>query len=70
MSKNTQPLTLAVLGCGSRARTYCKIAASLGSRYSVVAGADEQAQEDGGAVSRFGASDKEPVLATEADLPH
>ena len=40
MAKTNQPLTLAAVGCGSRARTYCKIAASLDGRYSVVAGAD------------------------------
>lgn len=36
----TQPLTLATVGCGSRARTYSKIAVSLGDRYQIVAGAD------------------------------
>jgi len=36
----TEPLTIAVCGCGSRARTYMKIAASLDGRYSCVAGAD------------------------------
>ncbi len=41
MSENHQPLTIATVGCGSRARTYCKIAMALGdSRYKVTAGAD------------------------------
>jgi len=40
MSNTHQPLTIAVAGCGSRARTYCKIGLSLGNRYKVVAGAD------------------------------
>ncbi len=31
---------------------------------SVVAGADEQAEDDGGALSRFGAADEELVFAT------
>jgi len=35
-----KPLTIAVLGCGSRSRTYCKIAKSFGDRYQVIAGAD------------------------------
>lgn len=39
VSDNT-PLTLAVAGCGSRARTYCRIATSFADRYQVVAGAD------------------------------
>ncbi|BDS06721.1 oxidoreductase [Oceaniferula spumae] len=34
------PLTIATCGCGSRARTYSKIARTLGDRYSIVAGAD------------------------------
>jgi len=40
MSLLSLPLTLAAVGCGSRARTYCKIAQSLGDRYRIVAGAD------------------------------
>ena len=35
--------------------------------HSVVAGADEQAQEDGGAFARFGAANKHPVLATNGE---
>ncbi|WP_193213876.1 Gfo/Idh/MocA family protein [Luteolibacter marinus] len=35
-----EPLSLAVLGCGSRGRTYAKIAASFGDRYRIVAAAD------------------------------
>jgi len=34
------PLSIAVLGCGSRGRTYAKIAASFGDRYSLTAAAD------------------------------
>jgi len=33
-------LSIAILGCGSRGRTYAKIAASLGSRYHLTAAAD------------------------------
>lgn len=33
-------LTLAILGCGSRGRTYAKIAAAFPDRYQLVAGAD------------------------------
>ena len=40
MSPSSKPLTIAAAGCGARARTYCKIAQSLGDRYSIVAGAD------------------------------
>jgi len=40
MSSTHKPLTIAVAGCGSRARTYCKIGLSLDNRYQVVAGAD------------------------------
>lgn len=40
MATSSQPLTIAAVGCGSRARTYCKIAASMDERYQVVAGAD------------------------------
>lgn len=34
------PLAIAAIGCGSRSRTYCRIAAALDGRFSVVAGAD------------------------------
>lgn len=34
------PLTIATCGCGSRARTYSRIAQSMPSRYRVVAGSD------------------------------
>ena len=34
------PLTIAVCGCGSRARTYSKIAMDLHGRYAITAGAD------------------------------
>ncbi|MFC4994918.1 Gfo/Idh/MocA family protein [Rubritalea tangerina] len=37
-------LTLAVCGCGSRARTYSKIATLMADRYQVVAGADPVAE--------------------------
>lgn len=40
MEQSASPLTLAVIGCGARARAYCKIAESLDGRYQVVAGAD------------------------------
>ncbi|WP_105043911.1 Gfo/Idh/MocA family protein [Rubritalea profundi] len=40
MSNLSQPLTIAAVGCGSRARTYSQIAASLGDRYRITAGAD------------------------------
>ncbi len=40
MSNSSQPLTIAAVGCGARARTYCKIAQSLGNRYLITAGAD------------------------------
>lgn len=40
MPSTHPPLTLAVAGCGSRSRTYCKIANSFENRYQVVAGAD------------------------------
>jgi predicted dehydrogenase len=33
-------LSLAILGCGSRGRTYAKIAASFGDRYRLAAAAD------------------------------
>ena len=36
----TKPLRLAVLGCGSRGRTYTKIAASMPERYQLTAAAD------------------------------
>ena len=39
MEQNT-PLTIATCGCGSRARTYSRIAQSMPDRYRVVAGAD------------------------------
>jgi len=35
-----KPLQLAILGCGSRGRTYARIAASLGDRYQITAAAD------------------------------
>lgn len=35
-----EPLSIAILGCGSRGRTYAKIAASFGSRYRITAAAD------------------------------
>lgn len=44
MSEPKHPLTLVAIGCGARARTYCKIAVTLGGRYSVVAGADPVAE--------------------------
>ena len=34
------PLSIAILGCGSRGRTYAKIAASFGDRYELTAAAD------------------------------
>jgi predicted dehydrogenase len=34
------PLRIAILGCGSRGRTYARIAASLGGRYEITAAAD------------------------------
>jgi predicted dehydrogenase len=34
------PLSIAILGCGSRGRTYARIAASLGGRYQITAAAD------------------------------
>jgi predicted dehydrogenase len=41
MSSVISPLTLAAVGCGSRARTYCKIAQAMGeNRYRITAGAD------------------------------
>lgn len=40
MPNQASPLTIAAIGCGSRARTYLEIAVGLGDRYSVVAGAD------------------------------
>lgn len=40
MSNSSQPLTIAAVGCGSRARTYTTIAMSLNGRYQVTAGAD------------------------------
>ena len=40
MPDPASPLTIAAIGCGSRARTYSRIAVSLGDRYSIVAGAD------------------------------
>ena len=40
MSSASHPLTIAAVGCGSRARTYCKIAQSFDDRYAIVAGAD------------------------------
>ena len=39
-STETNPLTIAVLGCGARGRTYSKIAASLDGRYQITAAAD------------------------------
>ena len=35
-----KPLQLAILGCGSRGRTYARIAASFGDRYQITAAAD------------------------------
>lgn len=40
----TSPLTIAVCGCGSRSRTYSKIAMALSGRYRLVAGADPNAE--------------------------
>ncbi len=40
MSTTHQPLTIAAVGCGSRARTYTSIAMSMEGRYQVTAGAD------------------------------
>ena len=40
MSTPSQPLTIAAVGCGSRARTYTQIATTLGDRYRITAGAD------------------------------
>lgn len=40
MPPASQPLTIAAAGCGSRSRTYSKIAASMGDRYQITAGAD------------------------------
>ena len=40
MATSLQPLTIAAVGCGSRARTYTSIAMSLDGRYQVTAGAD------------------------------
>ena len=34
------PLTIAILGCGSRGRTYSRIASSLGARYRITAATD------------------------------
>ena len=39
-----KPLSIAVCGCGSRARTYSKIAMSLKGRYEILAGADPIAE--------------------------
>lgn len=38
------PLQIAILGCGSRGRTYAGIAASMGARYQITAAADPVAQ--------------------------
>lgn len=38
------PLSLAVLGCGSRGRTYARIAASMPERYQIIAAADPVAE--------------------------
>ena len=35
-----KPLQIAILGCGSRGRTYARIAASFGDRYQITAAAD------------------------------
>lgn len=40
MSSQASLLTIAAVGCGSRARTYSKIATGFAGRYQVVAGAD------------------------------
>ena len=39
-----KPLSIAVCGCGSRARTYSKIAMALTGHYTLVAGADPNAE--------------------------
>jgi predicted dehydrogenase len=39
-STTTKPLRIAVLGCGSRGRTYTSIAATLNGRYEITAAAD------------------------------
>ena len=39
-----KPLSIAICGCGSRARTYSKIAMSLTGRYNILAGADPIAE--------------------------
>ncbi len=41
------PLTIAICGCGSRSRTYAKIAMALPGRYELVAGADPNAERVG-----------------------
>lgn len=38
------PLQIAIVGCGSRGRTYARIAASFGERYRITAAADPVAQ--------------------------
>lgn len=38
-----KPLRIAILGCGSRGRTYARIAASFGDRYQITAAADRVA---------------------------
>jgi len=38
-----QPLTLAILGCGARGRTYARIAASMPGRFAISAAADRNA---------------------------
>ena len=40
MPTKIQPLTIAAVGCGSRARTYTSIAMAMDGRYQVTAGAD------------------------------
>jgi predicted dehydrogenase len=39
----TKPLRIAILGCGSRGRTYGRIAATMPDRYQLVAVADRDA---------------------------
>ena len=39
-STTTKSLRIAVLGCGSRGRTYTSIAATLNGRYEITAAAD------------------------------
>ena len=60
------PLSIAILGCGSRGRTYAKIAASFGDRYRLTAAADPVAGRREAVASLAAAGDVKEFDSEEA----